>query len=203
MIHRNLAAVAVVTAVALTVLARANAQTEPAAPTEASGSTPLQFDVVNVAGGRIASSDFAGSVVLLDLWATWCGPCEEALPFYATLHDRYAAQGLVVVAISIDDDLATVERFLRRIALPFAIGWDEGQIVANVLEPSTMPTSYLIGRDGTTRHVHVGFRSADRADIEAHVLAALAEPAPTAIDGSAEPEPTQAVQPTRQPSSAP
>lgn len=100
----------------------------------------------------------AGKVVLVDVWASWCGPCKASFPAYTALQAELAEQGLVIVGVSVDRNARAYEKFLARHAPGFATVRDTEQSVAAVLRPPAMPTAYLYGRDGTLRHVHQGYR---------------------------------------------
>jgi thiol-disulfide isomerase/thioredoxin len=99
----------------------------------------------------------AGNVLLVDFWASWCGPCKASFPVMARLHKDYAARGFAIVAVSVDEKAPAAAAFAKKLAAPFATLHDrDGQLVQRVSVP-TMPTSYLVGRDGCVRFVHVGF----------------------------------------------
>lgn len=109
-------------------------------------------------GGTSELPATAGKVVLVDFWASWCAPCKASFPMMAKLHHDLAAQGLVIVAVSVDDKPAAALAFVRKLAPLFATLHDREQtLVKNVAVP-TMPTSYLVGRDGRVRFVHQGFQ---------------------------------------------
>jgi thiol-disulfide isomerase/thioredoxin len=100
-------------------------------------------------------------VVLVDFWASWCGPCKASFPAYARLHADFSPRGLVIVAISVDQDEAAFAAFVRRMAPPFPVVRDKDQqLVRQVMVPA-MPTSFLVGRDGRVRFVHRGFHGAE------------------------------------------
>lgn len=115
---------------------------------------------------------FAGKVVLVDFWASWCAPCKASFPVMAKLHAEYGPRGFAIVAVSVDDTVRAAETFWKRMAAPFAGAHDASKkLVAQVVVPA-MPTSYLIGRDGRVRFIHQGFHGdtsekALRKDIEA------------------------------------
>ena len=132
--------------------------------------------VTRLDGTSTSPASYPGQVVLVDLWATWCAPCQRSLPFYADLHDRYHAEGLVVLAISVDESRRDLQRFLEQSPLPFDVAWDGDQSIVAQLAPGTMPTAYLIDREGHVRYVQEGFRVSDRASFEALVVTLLAEP---------------------------
>jgi thiol-disulfide isomerase/thioredoxin len=99
----------------------------------------------------------AGQVVLVDFWASWCAPCKSSFPVYARLQADYAARGFVIVAVSVDDDPAAYAAFVKRLHPPFATVLDQAQRLVSAVNAPTMPTCYLLGRDGRVRFVHVGF----------------------------------------------
>jgi cytochrome c biogenesis protein CcmG, thiol:disulfide interchange protein DsbE len=122
-------------------------------------------------------SAYRGKVVLVDFWASWCGPCKESFPWMQSLHERYAAQGLVVVGVNVDHDLQSARRFLDATRPTFAIVYDAQAALAERFQVSAMPSSFLIGRDGAVRYRHDGFQSRQRDGAEQELRALLAEPA--------------------------
>ena len=136
-------------ALALVSLARADIKVgDPFPALSASG-------VVNLAGGELPAT--AGKVVLVDFWASWCTPCKASFPMMAKLHAEYAARGLVIAAVSVDEKSAAAKTFARKLAPPFPALHDAAQkLVKQVVVPA-MPTSYLVGPDGRVRFIHLGF----------------------------------------------
>ncbi|MBT8468112.1 MAG: TlpA family protein disulfide reductase [Myxococcales bacterium] len=140
-----------------------------------SGDSPPAIDMPDQTGAKVDLAALKGEVVLVDFWASWCGPCKKEMPFLETLHDEYAAQGLVIVGVNIDSSAKKMNKFLKKMPVSFRIVHDRKLVVANRYEPETMPTSYLIGRDGTVRYVHAGFAKGDATVLEERVKALLAE----------------------------
>lgn len=118
----------------------------------------------------------SGKVVLVDFWASWCGPCKASFPVMAKLHKEYAARGLVIAALSVDEKPAAAEAFAKKLAPPFSALHDrEGKFVQQVSVP-TMPTSYLLGRDGRVRFIHAGFHGdATERELRKQIESLLAE----------------------------
>ena len=124
------------------------------------------------AGGQLELDAFRGKVVLLDLWASWCAPCKDELPVLDDLAVRLADSGVVIVALSVDEDRAAAEAFLAtRPHWSMVLAHDPRGRVPEQLQPSKMPTSYLIDAGGIVRHINAGFEPADAARIEARLRA--------------------------------
>jgi len=118
----------------------------------------------------------AGSVVLVDFWASWCAPCKASFPAMARLHQDYARRGFIVIAVSVDEKLADAVRFVQGAAPPFLTVHDREQNLVKQVVVPTMPTSYVIGRDGRVRFIHQGYHgsSSDR-ELRKQIEALLAE----------------------------
>lgn len=114
-----------------------------------------------------------GRVVLLDFWASWCGPCKESFPWMNAMHDKFGAQGLQIIAVNVDRRREDAARFLARTPARFSIAYDpQGQAAAAYAVPA-MPSSVLIGADGRVLKVHAGFRAEDTAALEAAIQSAI------------------------------
>lgn len=117
-----------------------------------------------------------GRVVLVDFWASWCGPCKASFPVLDQLHRDYAAKGLVVVGVGVDEKPAAAADFVRRLAPTFPVVHDRTQRLVKAVAVPTMPTSYLLGRDGRVRFVHRGFHGERSArELRAQIETLLAE----------------------------
>lgn len=138
----------------------------------------LAFSLRSMSGEEVSLADARGRVVLVDIWATWCEPCEDSFPFYADLYERHHDAGFDLLAVSVDEDDADVARFLERLPVPFTVLRDpEGTVPAQIRIP-TMPTAVLVGRGGRVEWVHAGFVPSDEETIEERVVAELSEAAP-------------------------
>lgn len=122
----------------------------------AAGLSPL-------AGGNLPSTP--GQVLLVDFWASWCAPCKASFPMMARLHRDFAPQGLVIAAIGIDEKAAAAAAFVKKLAPVFPTLHDRNQALVKQVVVPTMPTSYLVGRDGRVRFIHQGFHG-DRTEAE-------------------------------------
>lgn len=139
------------------------------------GDAPPAIDMPDQTGEKVELAALKGKVVIVDFWASWCGPCKKEMPVLEALRVKYAAQGLVIVGVNIDSSPKKMNKFLKNTPVSFRIVHDRKLVVANRYEPETMPTSYFIGRDGVVRYVHGGFQKGDARVLEGRVKALLAE----------------------------
>jgi len=107
------------------------------------------FQVRTPDGSTLRLADFKGKVVFLNFWATWCEPCREEMPSMERLHQAYKDRGLVVLAISLDSQGASVVKpFVKRFALTFPIGLDPKMAVRETYGVWAVPSTFLIDRNG-------------------------------------------------------
>lgn len=100
----------------------------------------------------------AGKVVLLDFWASWCGPCKSSFPALDALQKQYARQGLVIIAVNLDDEPAAMQKFLKENPVSFTVVRDPGHKLVEQADVQSMPSSFVIDRAGKVRFTHIGFR---------------------------------------------
>ena len=122
-------------------------------------------------------NELQGKVVLVDFWASWCAPCLQSFPWMNNLHARHAGDGLVIVAVNLDQDRALADAFLNRVPAQFRVEYDPSGSLAKSFGVEAMPTSFLIGRDGKVRARHAGFRDKQREGREQEIVQLLKEPA--------------------------
>lgn len=114
-----------------------------------------------------------GQVIYLDFWASWCGPCHQSFPFMEQLHQHYAAQGLKVIAVSVDENASDVASFLNQYNVNFDIAHDPNAELAQEFQLIGMPSSFILSPDGKEIWNHKGFKKSDQAAIEKAIQQAL------------------------------
>ena len=118
---------------------------------------------------QISLAAHRGKVVYLDFWASWCAPCLTSLPQLEKLRREFPADDFQIIAVNIDKDPAKARAFLAKRPVGYPSASDpKGEWPGRFGIP-TMPTSYLIDREGVVRHVHAGFRKGDLDVIRGHV----------------------------------
>jgi thiol-disulfide isomerase/thioredoxin len=140
---------------------------------------PPWKDVESVSGAFPASlAAVRGRVVLLDFWATWCGPCRIVIPKLDALQARYGAQGLSVLGVSTEEP-QDVALFAQRMALRYPVASDKHAETTRSYGVVSLPTLVVIDKRGVVRDVAIGYDSSEDARLDASVRALLAEQAPT------------------------
>jgi peroxiredoxin len=138
------------------------------------GEEAPQFAVAGLDGKSLRLDQLRGKVVLLDFWATWCGPCRAAMPELAKLYDTHRKGGLVVVGLT-QEDSARVEAFLKKSPVSYPIGIDTGGNAKQRYGVSALPTAFVIDRQGKVREMVVGAQAEGLARLKTAVEKALAE----------------------------
>ena len=125
--------------------------------------------------GAISLKDLRGQVVLLDFWGTFCEPCKKSFPKLEELRRKYASRGLRVIGISEDEDedKDKIPAFGETYGAKFALAWDGDKAIAKRYKPETMPSSFLIDKDGVVRFAHVGFHDGEELEVENEIRGLL------------------------------
>jgi peroxiredoxin len=151
--------------------------TEGGAAAALIGKAAPEFSAESVTGeGPTTLKDAKGSVVILDFWATFCGPCKKSFPKYQALVEQFGGE-VNVLAVSVDEpDAVTkdqIAEFAKNTGVKFAVVWDKEQKAVKLYSPPTMPTSFVIDKEGVVRHVHSGYKDGEEDKIAQEVKALL------------------------------
>ena len=129
------------------------------------GNMAIDFQLQTLDGKTVKLSDLRGKPVLVNFWATWCGPCRSEMPYLQQINDSYAVKGLVVLEVDIGEDSATIQKFMTELNLSMTVPMDTDKKVAKAYGITAIPSTFLIDKDGIIRGKVVGaFR--DKAAIE-------------------------------------
>ena len=116
------------------------------------------FTITGADGKPLKMSSYQGEVVLLNFWASWCGPCRQEMPVLDRIHQRYKALGFSVVGVNVDQERGPAVHMLREMPVSFAVGFDPNGIVSTVYGVDSMPSTVIIDRRGMVRHTHRGYQ---------------------------------------------
>lgn len=123
----------------------------------------------DLAGGPVSSAQFKGKVVVVDFWATWCGPCVEEIPGYIALQEKYGKDGLVIIGISLDRrGPESVKKFTAKHGMNYVVLMGDAAVVEAFGNFDAIPTTFIIDREGNIRERKTGGMSA--VDFEKLVL---------------------------------
>lgn len=127
----------------------------------------------NASGETITLASLKGKTVYLDFWASWCIPCKDSFPWMNRMQSTYRDQGLVILAVNLDEDKAAAENFLKKVPGLFNIIYDPQGNIATKYQVEVMPTSFLIDKNGNLVKRKLGFKLKDRGAMEADIKKAL------------------------------
>jgi len=139
------------------------------------GITAPNFDLATLDGQRVKLSDYRGKAVLLNFWATWCGPCKVEMPWFVDLQKKYGNDGLVILGIAMDDsETPKIAQFASEMGVNYPVLLGTDKVSEEYGNVEFLPTSFYIDRDG--RIVGKGTGLLGRSEIEQNVRKALASP---------------------------
>ena len=140
---------------------------------DVSGPAP-DFTLKSRDGKNVRLSELRGNVVMINFWASWCGPCRQEMPHLEKIHAEYTDYGFILLGINVDEKQALAEKLLAQIPVSFPILFDPTSAVSKLYNVDAMPTTILIDRDGNLRHLHrayrPGFEEMYRNQVKALVL---------------------------------
>lgn len=164
---RQLPATALLALVACFSLSGASGAGAPAAAPE--------FRLASRAGGEVSLSGLRGQVVMINFWASWCGPCRQEFPALDQIYAKYRPMGFTLLAINVESEQSDAERFLGQQSVSFPILFDPANKVSGDYGVRAMPTTVLVDRQGRVRWQHMAYKPGDEAKYIEQVRAALRE----------------------------
>jgi peroxiredoxin len=133
------------------------------------------FTLRQIDGPNLRLGEQRGRVVMVNFWATWCGPCRIELPHLARLHDRYRGSGFLLLGVNIDDNPEAARALAGKLGLKFPVLLDTDKKVVGAYDLNAMPATVLIDKDGRVRHLHRGYREGVEQTYEQQVRELLKE----------------------------
>ena len=127
------------------------------------GKRAPNFTLKSLDGKNLKLSEMTGNVVLINFWASWCGPCREEMPLLNALHNKYEPLGFTVLGVNVEEDLKGAKGFLKNFPVDFPVLLDNTNRVSKQYKVIAMPTTVVVDRDGNMRYLHQGYKSGDEA----------------------------------------
>ncbi|CAG0967684.1 glutathione peroxidase [Anaerolineales bacterium] len=115
-----------------------------------------ELNLVDMAGNNVSLRDYTGSVVLVNLWATWCPPCKEEMPALQSFYEKHRSEGFALIGINQEETLEIVKPFVADFGLTFPVWLDENYMAQRMFNTMSLPSSFVIDRNGTVRLMWVG-----------------------------------------------
>jgi len=165
-ITNRLLALTILTAVATMTAAAATLQTGAPAPA---------FQLNSNAGKPLALADFRGQIVLLNFWASWCGPCRQEMPILEQLNRQYHGKGVTLLGVNVEPDSAAAVAWLKATPVTFPILFDTESKVSSLYEVAGMPNTVIIDRKGLVRYIHRGYSAGAENDYLNQIRALIRE----------------------------
>lgn len=141
----------------------------------ASASIAPSFSLPSRSGDTVSLDKLKGQVVMINFWASWCGPCRQEFPALDQIYAKYKPMGFTLVAINVESEKADAEKFLATTPASFPILFDPDNSVSGKYGVSAMPTTILVDRQGRVRWQHRAYKPGDEAKYIEQIRAALRE----------------------------
>jgi peroxiredoxin len=146
-----------------------------AAPPTLIGKTAPDFVLKGLDGRNLRMSEFRGQVVLVNFWARWAGEAREEIPALDRINHTYERAGLVVLGVSVDEDLTRAREFAGAMKVSYPILFDTGSDIGKDYLLQKMPVTVLVDRSGVVRYSNVGFKRGDERAYLDHIRELLRE----------------------------
>ncbi|TGD75621.1 TlpA family protein disulfide reductase [Mangrovimicrobium sediminis] len=127
------------------------------------------FTLKSAGGKNIRLSELRGEVVLINFWASWCGPCRQEMPRLDELQQKYQDLGFTILGVNVEQDRGEAERALRDIPVTFPVLFDEDNAVSELYDVDAMPVTVIVDRSGQIRFAHKGYKPGNEALYEEQV----------------------------------
>ena len=146
----------------------------PATAVAPGGPAP-QFKLASMGGKDINLAQFKGQVVMINFWASWCGPCRQEMPILEKLHAKYKPMGFTMIGINVEPDSTLAAGWLKSTPVTFPILFDTRSEVSKLYQVAGMPSTAIIDRKGNLRWVHKGYKPGDENEYLNQIRALVRE----------------------------
>ncbi len=127
------------------------------APSLQAGAPAPAFELNSNSGKAVSLADLKGQIVLVNFWASWCGPCRQEMPILEQLNHQYRSKGVALIGVNVEPDSAAATAWLKATPVSFPILYDLDSKVSKLYEVQGMPNTVIIDRKGVVRYIHRGY----------------------------------------------
>jgi peroxiredoxin len=120
-----------------------------------------QFTLAAKGGSNVSLSQYKGQVVMINFWASWCGPCREEMPLLESIYKKYNKLGFTMIGVNVEPDSKAADEWLKATPVSFPILYDTDSKVSKLYEVAGMPSTVIIDRNGNLRKLHRGYKPGD------------------------------------------
>lgn len=139
------------------------------------GSQAPDFTLKSKSGKNVRLSDYRGQVVMINFWASWCGPCRQEMPLLEKMHRRYSKLGFVLLGVNVEADSSKANAYLKDIPVSFPVLYDTNNKASKLYDVSAMPTTIILDRNGKMRFLHQGYKPGYEKDYKKQVKQLIKE----------------------------
>lgn len=122
-----------------------------------------EFSLPSRTGEAVSLSSLKGQVVLINFWATWCGPCRKEMPLLEQIQKKYASLGFTMLGVNVEEDTTMMQAFLKDVPVTFPILLDPANGVSKLYNVAAMPSTVIVDRKGNVRYLHQGYKPGDES----------------------------------------
>jgi peroxiredoxin len=141
---------------------------------DAGGPAPA-FTLTALTGEQGGLSQYKGQVVMVNFWATWCGPCQQEMPLLDQMYKKYKPAGFTLIGVNVDKESPAVKELLARRPVSFPVLLDPANQVSKAYHVDEMPSSVIIDRKGAIRYIHRGYKPGDENDYQDRIRQLIRE----------------------------
>jgi thiol-disulfide isomerase/thioredoxin len=141
----------------------------------ASASIAPSFSLPSRSGDTVSLDKLKGQVVMINFWASWCGPCRQEMPLLEQMHKRYSPLGFTLLGVNVEPNSKDAEKLLANVPVSFPVLFDSDSKVSKMYDVNAMPSTVFIDRKGNVRYLHRGYKPGDEGEYLNQIRALLKE----------------------------
>jgi peroxiredoxin len=161
--------------IAIAAIAATLALALPALAGSAGGGSAPQFTLGARSGKDVSLAQYRGQVVMINFWASWCGPCRQEMPLLDTIYRKYSKLGFTLLGVNVEPDSQAADEWLQQTPVSFPILYDKESKVSKLYDVAGMPCTVIIDRSGKLRVLHRGYKPGDENEYLDSIRALIRE----------------------------